>query len=48
MKVSENSVLGRISGPKRDEQENEGSCTVRSFIICTYPQISLGRSKQEE
>jgi hypothetical protein len=22
------------------EEENGGSCTMRSFIICTYPQIS--------
>jgi hypothetical protein len=29
-------------------QENGGSCTMRNFIICTYPQISLGRSSQGE
>jgi hypothetical protein len=29
-------------------QENGGSCTVRSFIFCTHPQISLGRSNQGE
>jgi hypothetical protein len=24
------------------------SCTMRSFIICTHPQISLGKSSQGE
>jgi hypothetical protein len=28
--------------------ENGGSFTVRNFIICTHPQISLGRSSQGE
>jgi hypothetical protein len=23
-------------------QDNGGSCTVRSFVFCTHPQISLG------
>jgi hypothetical protein len=36
-----------ILGPNRDNvMGNEGSYTVRSFIICTHPQISLGRSSQ--
>jgi hypothetical protein len=49
LRVFENRVLRRILGPKRDEEtENEGSCTVRSFIICTHPQILLGRSYQGE
>jgi hypothetical protein len=26
--------------------ENGGSCTMRNFIICTHPQISLGKSSQ--
>jgi hypothetical protein len=44
LRVFENRVLRRIFGPKRDEMtENGGSCTVRNFIICTHPQISLGR-----
>jgi hypothetical protein len=29
-------------------RENGGSCTVRNFIICTHPQILLGRSSQGE
>jgi hypothetical protein len=29
-------------------QENRESCTVRSFIICTRPQIPLGRSSHGE
>jgi hypothetical protein len=29
-------------------RENGGSCTMRNFIICTHPQISLGRSSQGE
>jgi hypothetical protein len=47
--VFKNRVLRRIFGPKLDEeQENVGSSAVRSFIICTHPQISLGRSNQGE
>jgi hypothetical protein len=47
--VFENRVLRRIFGPKKDEVTGEWrSCTVRSFIICTNLQISLGRSKQGE
>jgi hypothetical protein len=29
-------------------RENGGSCTMRNFIICTHPQISLGKSSQGE
>jgi hypothetical protein len=29
-------------------RENGGSCTIRSFIICTHPQISLGKPSQGE
>jgi hypothetical protein len=29
-------------------RENGGSSTMRNFIFCTYPQISLGRSSQGE
>jgi hypothetical protein len=29
-------------------RENGGSCTVRNFIICTHPQISLGKWSQGE
>jgi hypothetical protein len=36
------------SGYPTGLQENGGSCTMRSFIICTHPQISLGRSNQGE
>jgi hypothetical protein len=28
--------------------ENGGSYTMRNFIICIYPQISLGKSSQGE
>jgi hypothetical protein len=34
-------------GPKRDE-ENVGSCTMRSFIFCTPPQILSGKSNKGE
>jgi hypothetical protein len=45
--VFENRVLRRIFGPKRDEvTENGGSCKMRNFIICTHPQISLGKSRR--
>jgi hypothetical protein len=47
LRVLENRVLRRIFGPKRDEVTG-GSCTMRNFIICTHPQISLGRSSQGE
>jgi hypothetical protein len=49
LRVSENRVLRRISGPKMDEVTGEGgSCTMRSFIFYTTPQILLGRSNQGE
>jgi hypothetical protein len=49
LRVFENRVLRRIIGPKRDEVTgNGGSCTVRNFIMCTHPQISLGKSSQGE
>jgi hypothetical protein len=50
LRVFDNRVLRRIFGPKRDEGTggNGGSCTMRSFIICTHPQISLGKSSQGE
>jgi hypothetical protein len=44
LRVSENRVLRKIFRPKRYEV-NGGRYTVRSFIICTHPQI-LGRSSQ--
>jgi hypothetical protein len=43
LRVFENRVLRRIFGPRRDEVG--GSCTMRNFIICTHPQISLGKSR---
>jgi hypothetical protein len=30
------------------DQENGGSCTMRSLIFCTHPKILLGRSNQGE
>jgi hypothetical protein len=47
VRVFYNMALSRIFGSKRDE-ENGGSCTMRSFIYCTRPQILLGRSNQGE
>jgi hypothetical protein len=45
----ENRVLRRIFDPTGMMwRENGGSCTMRSFIICTHPQISLSRSSQGE
>jgi hypothetical protein len=45
--VFENRVIRRIFGPKRDEvTENGGSFTMRSFIICTHPEVILGRSNR--
>jgi hypothetical protein len=46
-RVFENRVLMRIFGHKWDEVTGE-SCTMVSFITCTHPQISLGRSNQEK
>jgi hypothetical protein len=48
LRVYEDRVLRRISGPKRDEQDNGGCCTMRSFVFCTTPQILLRRSNQGE
>jgi hypothetical protein len=49
LRVFENRVLRRIFGPKRmRRRENGGSCTMRSFIFCTHPQVSLGKSSQGE
>jgi hypothetical protein len=45
-RVFENRVLRGIFGPKRDDVT--GECTMRNFIICTHPQISLGWSSQSE
>jgi hypothetical protein len=45
--VFENRVLRIIFGPKRDEVSGDGGrCTMRNFIVCTHPQISLGKSSQ--
>jgi hypothetical protein len=42
-------VLKKMIEPKRDEVRGDGeSYTVRTFIICTHPQISLGRSNRGE
>jgi hypothetical protein len=49
LKVFENRVLRRKFGPKRDEVKGERRKLHKgSFIICTHPQISLGRSNQGE
>jgi hypothetical protein len=45
LRVLDNRVLRRIYGCKRDEVTGEWkSYAMRSFIIGTHPQISLGRS----
>jgi hypothetical protein len=42
-RVSENRVLRRIFGPKRDELKEGGeNCIMRSSIICTLHQLLLG------
>jgi hypothetical protein len=39
LRVFENRVLRRISGPKRDEVTGEWiMCIMRSFVICTLRQ----------
>jgi hypothetical protein len=49
LRMFQNRGLRRIFGPKRDEVTGDGgSCTMRNFIICTHPQISLGKSSQGE
>jgi hypothetical protein len=48
LRVFENRVLRRISGPKRDKVTKEWRNFDRSFIICTHPQISLGKSSERE
>jgi hypothetical protein len=40
LRVFENRVLRRIFGQKRDG----GTCTLKTFIACTYPQILLKKS----
>jgi hypothetical protein len=45
LRVSENRVLRRIFGPKRDEVTGE-NCIMRSSTICTLYQILLGLSNQ--
>jgi hypothetical protein len=37
-----NRVQRNVFGPKRDEKEDEGYCTVRGFMICTPHQILCG------
>jgi hypothetical protein len=47
--VFDNRVLRRIFGPKRDEVTGEWrKLHNENFIICTHPQISLGKSSQGE
>jgi hypothetical protein len=49
LRVFENRVLRIIFGYKSFEVTGNGrSCTVRNFIICTHPKISLGKSRQGE
>jgi hypothetical protein len=43
----ENRVLRGILGPNRQEVTGIGeTCIMRSFIICTFPYISLGWADQ--
>jgi hypothetical protein len=47
IRVFENTVLRRIFGPKRDDVTGEWiTCTMSSFIICTHPEVPLGRSNK--
>jgi hypothetical protein len=49
LRVFQNRVLKGISDLRGMRwRDNGGSCTTRNFIICTHPQISLGRSSQGE
>jgi hypothetical protein len=49
LRVFQNRVLRRISGPKRDEVAGEWRKFIMgSFIICTHHQILLGISNQGE
>jgi hypothetical protein len=48
LRVFENRVPRIIFGPKKNEQENGGSYTMRSFIFYVHPQILLGRSNKGE
>jgi hypothetical protein len=49
LRVFENRVLRIIFGPKRDEVTGEWrKLHSGSFIICTHPHISLGRTNQED
>jgi hypothetical protein len=44
--VSENRVLRRIIGPKRQEAGED--CIMRSFITCTLLQILFGEQIKED
>jgi len=47
--VSENRVLRRIFGPKRDELTGSGkNYIMRSFMICTPHSILFGWSNKKE
>jgi hypothetical protein len=47
LRISENRVLRRTFGPKRDDVKGEWRKLHNGhFIICTDPQVSLGRSNQ--
>jgi hypothetical protein len=48
LRVFENRVLRRISGPKRDKVTGEWRSFKRSFIFCTHPQILLRGSNKGE
>jgi hypothetical protein len=49
LRVTENRVLRRIFGPKRDEVTGEWRKLHNEKLhICTHPQISLGGSNQGE
>jgi hypothetical protein len=39
LRVFENRVLRRISGPKKDEVKVGENCIMKSFIICTLLQV---------
>jgi hypothetical protein len=48
LRVFENRVPKEYLYLRGMKQENGESCTMRSFIFCTLPQILLGKSNQGE
>jgi hypothetical protein len=47
-KMIDNHFTRQYNPEYSSEHQNGGSYTMRNFIICTHPQISLGKSSQGE